>query len=61
MTWDKILGYNMSLSSQPEESENDTGASGGGNMVYLKYKFILDSLLLQFMMYRFQLFFVFYF
>ena len=46
MTWDKILGYNMSLSSQPEESENDTGASGGGNMVYLKYKFILDDLLL---------------
>lgn len=46
MTWDKILGYNMSLSSQPEESENDTGASGGGNMVYLKCKFILDSLLL---------------
>ena len=46
MTWDKILGYNMSLSSQPEESENDTGASGGGNMVYYKYKFILDSLLL---------------
>ena len=33
----------MSLSSQPEESENDTGASGGGNMVYLKYKDIMQT------------------